>query len=202
MVYCVGLTGNIASGKSTVTKLFSNLGVQIISADAHSKRLTAKDMPCVELIAKHFGETVLNSDGSLNRKQLRHIVFNEPAERAWLEALLHPLIRQSIEQEVQQCKTPYCVIEIPLLINKANYPYLNRVLVVIASEDNQVQRVMQRDHCSKEQAKEILATQPTEMARKQIADDVIINDHDIAHLQHEVNKLHKLYLSFVQLQAN
>jgi dephospho-CoA kinase len=195
MVYCIGLTGNVASGKSTVAKLFSDLGIQIISADTHSKRLTAKGMPCVEQIAKHFGETVLHSDGSLNRKQLRHIVFNHPSERAWLEQLLHPLIRQSIEQEVKDCKTPYCIIEIPLLINKAHYPYLNRILVVMASEEDQIQRVMKRDQSSREQAKAILATQPTEMARKEIADDVIINDSDIDHLQHEVNRLHNIYLS-------
>ncbi len=195
MVFVVGLTGNIASGKTTVAKIFSHFGVQVINADQISKELTAKNTPAYEQIVDHYGTDVLLENGELNRKHLREIIFSQPNERQWLENLLHPLIRAKIEHLANSCTTPYCVIEIPLLLNKKNYPYLNKILAIIAPRNLQIARVMERDQCSEAQALAILSTQPDDKARLEIADDVIINDSGLGALQHNLEKLHHKYIN-------
>ncbi len=198
MVYCVGLTGNIASGKSTVAKIFTQLGIDVINADAISKELTAKDQPAFVQIIHHYGKAVLNEDGELNRKQLRDIIFSDQHERTWLEQLLHPLIRQRIQERVENCCLPYCIVEIPLLINKNDYPYINRILLITASVETQIARVMQRDHCAREQALAILAVQPNIKTRMDNADDVLINNLSLEELRIAVTQLHHQYLLFAR----
>ncbi len=197
MVFVVGLTGNIASGKTTAAKIFSSFGIQVLNADQISKELTVKNMPAYEQIVKHYGTDVLLENGELNRKRLREIIFSQPNERQWLENLLHPLIRTQLEHLANSCTTPYCVIEIPLLLNKNNYPYLNKILALIAPKNLQVARVMERDQCSEAQALAILSTQPDDNARVKIADDVIINDSRLGALRHNLETLHHKYLSTI-----
>lgn len=194
MVYCIGLTGDIASGKTTVATLFSQLGIEVISADKISRELTQKEKHIYKKIVAHFGTKILNSDKELNRSQLREIIFSNPKEREWLEHLLHPLIRQKIKEKVAACTTPYCIVEIPLLITKHNYPYIDRVLLITTPTKTQISRVMRRDKCSKEQAQAILSVQPTLNLRLKNADDVIINDLGIEDLTTTVNNLHCQYL--------
>ncbi|MFI4919014.1 MAG: dephospho-CoA kinase [Legionellales bacterium] len=194
MVYCVGLTGNIASGKSTAAAIFSKLGIVIINADEIARKLTAVNQASYKQISEYFGQEILLSDGQINRRQLRDIVFSNQEARQWLEKLLHPLIRKKIEDEITLCDSPYCVIEIPLLIDKINYPYLNKILLINAPIDVQVARVMTRDHCSKEQALAVLSTQADVKVRLKYADDVITNNAELNLFEQQVRKLHELYL--------
>lgn len=194
MVFCVGLTGNIASGKTTVTQLFSQLGVEIISADCEAKALTTAKGLAYDAILNHFGQDILDLNQEINRLTLRNIIFSNPHQRLWLEQLLHPLIRQRIEQKIYHGSSPYCIIEIPLLKNREQYPYLNKVLVVVVSKEIQIARLMARDACSREQAMAIIATQPTLDERRQLADDIILNDGQLENLKQRVLALHQVYL--------
>lgn len=194
MVYCVGLTGDIASGKSTASELFSQLGIEVIHADKISKELTNKNQPSYKKIVAHYGPDILNEDKELNRSKLRGIIFSNQAERRWLEHLLHPLIRQIIKQRVDLSSSPYCIVEIPLLITKLTYPYINRVLLISAPVEIQIARIMQRDHCSKEQAQAILSSQPSMKLRLENADDVYINNMGLDELSKTMKHLHHKYL--------
>lgn len=198
MVFCVGLTGGIASGKSTVAELFSELGIQVINADKISKELTAKDQTAYQQIVAHYGTEILNKNKELNRRALRTIIFSNPSQRTWLEQLLHPLIRQKIQEAVTTCTTPYCIVEIPLLIDKKIYSYIHRVLLVSAPVEIQIARVMHRDQCSKEQALAIVASQPDMELRLNNADDLLINDSGRSELQTAVLELHHQYLQHIQ----
>ncbi|CAM2836451.1 dephospho-CoA kinase [Legionella steigerwaltii] len=194
MVYCVGLTGDIASGKTTVAELFSKLGIEVIHADKISRELTQKNKAAYSKILEHYGRRVLKEDDELDRSKLREIIFSDHKEREWLEQLLHPLIRQEIKKRVDACITPYCIIEIPLLITKQTYPYINRTLLVCAPKETQISRLMQRDQSSKEQAQAILSTQPDINKRLENADDKIVNNMGIEQLTKRVNDLHYRYL--------
>lgn len=194
MVYCVGLTGNLASGKSTAATFFSALGVQIINADQISRELTAKNHAAYHEIIQHFGSEIVDENGELNRKILRTIIFSDPNARKWLEQLLHPLIRQKIKEQVDLCTTAYCIVEIPLLIDKKTYPYINKILLIDAPQGQQISRVMQRDQCSRKQALAILASQPEMSLRLKNADDVFVNDSGIEALKTAITHLHHKYL--------
>ncbi len=195
-MFCVGLTGSIASGKSTVLGFFKSLGAEILSADVIAKALTTKEQPAFKKIVSHFGEDILTSSGELNRRHLRELIFKEPRERLWLENLLHPLIRKEIETKINQFKSPYCLIEIPLLTDKANYPYLNRILVVEASPEQLISRYLARDQGTKEELHAILSTQTNAIDKRFIADDLLMNTDSLLHLQEKVRTLHEQYLQY------
>ncbi|MCW8400256.1 dephospho-CoA kinase [Legionella sp. PATHC038] len=194
MVYCVGITGDIASGKTTVAELFSKFGMEVIYADKISRELTQKNKDAYTKILEHYGCSILKEDGELDRSKLREIIFSNHKERYWLEQLLHPLIRQEIKKRVDECTTPYCVIEIPLLITKQTYPYIKRTLLVCAPKETQISRLMRRDQSSKEQAQAILSTQPDSDKRLENADDIIINNVGFEELTRRVHDLHYRYL--------
>ena len=194
-MYCVGLTGSIASGKSTIAAYFSALGIDVISADEIAKALVLPGQPALQQIIHHFGESVLTPEGELNRRHLREYIVKHPAERAWLEACLHPLIRQQIQHDVKACKSLYCIIEIPLLTDRALYPYLNRVLLVQGLREAQVTRLMKRDNQTREQSCAMLATTLRDEGKRQtIADDKIMNDGSVDALREKINALHVQYL--------
>ncbi|MGL6028617.1 MAG: dephospho-CoA kinase [Legionella sp.] len=195
MVYCVGLTGNIASGKSCVSAVFATFGITVINADNIARTLSAQHGLAYAAIIEHFGRDILLHDQSIDRKKLRTIIFSDAKERLWLEGLLHPLIRQQIEQEIAQCSSTYCMIEIPLLLDKTHYPYLNKILVVIAPVEEQITRVMARDKCTRQQALAVLATQPDNELRIKQADDLIINDAGFDELKSKAAMLHRHYMN-------
>lgn len=197
-MYCVGLTGPIASGKSTVAMLFAKLGVDLIDADLIAKQLTAKDQPALASIIAHFGPEFLDSEGELHRRLLRDKIFKHPQERRWLEQLLHPMIRQEIQTRLQIPPTFYYMIEIPLLSDKSHYPYLNRTLVVLANPLLQTQRVMQRDQHTATQVEAIVAAQANEQFYQGLADDILLNNKSISDLEKSVLQLHKLYLRYCE----
>ncbi|MDI9818808.1 MULTISPECIES: dephospho-CoA kinase [unclassified Legionella] len=193
-MYCVGLTGSIASGKSTIASFFKGHGITVISADEIARELTSPQQPAYYKIKNHFGNTVITSSDKLNRSALRQIIFNNPGERLWLEQLLHPMIRQRILDKVKQSQTPYTVVEIPLLNNRQDYPYLARVLLITAEREQKIRRVMERDKIPREQAIAILATQYEDIKRQHFADDIITNNGSLAELIEKIEKLHKQYL--------
>lgn len=193
-MYCIGLTGNIASGKSTAIDCFRQLGVTVFSADVIARELTAPGQAALTAIQQHFGPDVITDSGELNRRALRAVIFASPAERQWLEHLLHPLIQDEIKRCVEQAEGPYCVVEIPLLVDRKHYPYLNRVLLILADKEQQISRVMARDHCDRNQALAILAAQPGDDARRKLADDTLINRGSLAQFQQRIKKLHANYL--------
>lgn len=194
MVFCIGLTGAIATGKSLVTGLFAQKGIAIISADNLAKMLLMPNQPALNQIRSYFGESIMTATGTLDRPRLRELIFNHPTQRKWLEALLHPLIRSAILESIQSVKSAYCVIEIPLLSSRADYPYLNRILLVLADSTIQLQRAMARDHCSLAQAKQIMDAHPSDDQRVKIADDIILNNGSIDTLASHVDALHLMYL--------
>lgn len=190
----VGLTGGIGSGKSTVATLFAEHGAPIIDADVVARAITAPDKPAFTSIVKHFGPNVLLKDGTLDRAQLRDLIFNDSKQRLWLEKLLHPLIREEMEDQIQRMSAPYCIAVIPLLLEVEFYAFINRILVVDAPESAQVKRVIARDHTSQSQVEAIIMSQAQRDARRAKAHDVISNDGTLADLIPQVNALHEMYI--------
>jgi dephospho-CoA kinase len=193
-MFCVGLTGNIASGKSTVSNLFAQLGIDIIDADNIARDLVLPSTTVFKTIVSYFGQSIVK-DGDLDRKKLRHIIFNSDKDKKWLERLLHPLIRNEIIIKMNQCKSPYCIIEIPLLFDKKAYPYLNRVATVISSEKKQLDRLRLRDKQDVTLLKKIIDSQPKTSRRIELSDDIIENNGTLIELKKRVDQLHQYYLT-------
>jgi len=194
----IGLTGGIASGKSTVAKLFAALGVSIVDTDLLSREVVAPGSPLLAEIGRHFGPQALQNDGSLDRAALRARVFANPAERQWLEQLTHPAIRDLTDARCESATGAYVLVAIPLLVETAGEQRFDRVLVVDCEPELQLARLQARDGTTREQATRMLAAQATREQRLAVADDVILNNGDIASLRDQVEKLHRRYLSLAQ----
>jgi dephospho-CoA kinase len=194
-MYCIGLTGTVASGKSAAIKFFKSQGIETISADEIAKQLTQKNTPALKDIADYFGQYILDAQGELKRRELRCHILTNTKDRRWLEAYLHPKIRQQIEYDITQCKSPYCVIEIPLLLNRSHYPYLNRVLLITAPPKHQIERLMARDKCTEAEAVTLLEYQEKTNHRAALADDIIENNDSIEQFNLKLAALHQQYLS-------
>jgi dephospho-CoA kinase len=189
----VGLTGGIGSGKTTVANLFADLGVPVIDTDLLAREVTDIGAPALHEISKHFGKTILNPDGSLNRAKLRDLIFANDSERLWLQNILHPLILNRAQSRLTELHAPYAIVVIPLLLESNPIHFINRILVVDASEENQVQRTMSRDKSSQSAVKAILNTQINRQSRLTQAHDIIQNDGSLDHLKQQVEKLHRVY---------
>lgn len=192
----VGLTGGIGSGKSTVSDLFSNLGVPIIDTDLISHRLLEPDQSGYEKVVAHFGDKLLGKNQQIDRRQLRRVVFNDEAEKLWLEATLHPIIYRQTQQQMEQLKaTDYVIVVIPLLFETDFRALLDRILVIDCCPETQIRRLTARDHIDLKLARLMLAQQWTNAARLEQADDVIHNGGDLdMDLDQQVAKLHHKYL--------
>lgn len=177
--------------------LFEAKEVAVIYSDEISRALLSVDSPYLQVIVQHFAPKQIQlSNGALDRKKLRDIIFTEPDEKIWLESFLHPLIRKKIITAHKQAKSAYVIIEIPLLYSLEDYPFIDRVLLVDAPYEVKIARITQRDGCSSKQAIAILDSQPSHDIRQRIADDVIINDGSLDILAESVCHLHKKYLQF------
>jgi dephospho-CoA kinase len=193
-VYRVGLTGGVASGKSTVTKIFRGLGVPIIDTDELARDVVEPGQPPLERLVERFGASILTADGHLDRPALRTIVFSDPRARADLEALIHPAIGAEVESRSAVSGGPYQILVIPLLVEKNLGPQLDRVLVIDCEEELQIRRLRARDGSTAEEERAILNAQASRAARLQAAHDVITNDGALGALQSQVNALHARYL--------
>ncbi|MDH5572027.1 MAG: dephospho-CoA kinase [Gammaproteobacteria bacterium] len=189
----IGLTGGIGSGKSTVADMFADLGVPVIDTDIIARDLVMPGQTALEEITALFGNTVLNSDGSLNRKMLRELVFNSDKQRQQLEAVLHPRIREQVQRQLDALSVAYCIIVIPLLLETGQQNLVQRILVIDTPEELQIKRSAKRDSTPEENIKKIVATQVERQKRLAAADDIIHNDNSIAHLKQQILDLHRFY---------
>jgi dephospho-CoA kinase len=198
MTYIVGLTGGIGSGKTAVSDCFSELGVKVVDADVCARIVVEPGKPALQSIIGRFGSQILNIDGTLDRARLRQIVFADELDRKWLEQLLHPLIFDEMWSQLQSAESPYAILVSPLLIEAGQNALCQRILVVDVPEEIQLARAMTRDSNSGEQIKAIMAAQTDRNTRNAAADDVLVNDSDLASLSKAVKKLHDHYLSLAQ----
>jgi len=196
--YRVGLTGGIASGKSTAAKFFGALGVPILDSDQIARDVVEPGQPTLGQLVERFGPSILTPDGHLDRPALREIVFSDPMARADLEALTHPAIGAAMEARSAAAGGPYQILVIPLLVEKNLSAHVDRVLVVDCEEQLQLKRLRAREGSTLEQARAILNAQVPRAARLKAADDVIHNDTDMNAVREQVAALHARYLDLAQ----
>lgn len=190
----IGLTGGIGSGKTAATDRFKSLGITIIDADIVARQIVEPGTPALAKIREHFGDKVISTDGQLDRRALREIVFANPEERKWLENITHPLIGQEIFRQLQGSQSPYTLLVSPLLFESGQSRMANRVVLVDAPVEAQISRTVQRDNTTEAGARAIVEAQMSREQRLSKADDIIINDQDLNHLYAQVDALHQQYL--------
>jgi len=203
MPFCVGLTGGIASGKSSAAALFEELGAAVVDTDAIAHELTRPGTSAMAAIRDAFGPAYLAADGSLERAKMRQLVFSDPAAKAKLEAILHPLIRELARARIIAAQQPYVIVVVPLLVETDAYrDLIERILVVDCREELQVARAMQRSQLKESEVRAILAAQLPRTERLGRADDVVDNNGNIEALRQQIQKLHAKYLAFAQAAAH
>jgi dephospho-CoA kinase len=190
----IGLTGGIASGKSTVADMFAEKGVPVIDTDVIAREVVEPGEPALNEIVDLFGPDVIDSEGRLRRRRLRDLVFADDARRTALEGILHPRIRAAAIAQADSLGGPYQIIVVPLLVESPMKKLMDRILVVDCSEDVQLARLLQRDNENAAQARRILAAQASRPERLEIADDVIVNDGSLDETARQVEELHRQYL--------
>jgi dephospho-CoA kinase len=189
----IGLTGGIGSGKSTACMIFAELGVPVIDADEIAHRLSAKGQPAYFAITRLFDDKIIRTDGELDRAKLRKIVFEDDDARHKVEGILHPLIYNEIDKQVSQLKTGYCIICIPLLIETGATEKVDRILVIDATEEQQIKRASSREIIDEKTIRKIINAQTSRNNRLSFADDIIYNNGDIESLRNKVYKLNEKY---------
>jgi dephospho-CoA kinase len=200
-MFVVGITGGIGSGKSAVSDRFKRLGIKVVDADIASREVVKPDQPALSAIREHFGAKVIQADGTLDRAQLRALVFANPDERKWLERLLHPLINAYLQSELASADSPYAILVSPLLMETGQSRFTNRILVVDVPEQVQLERTMARDSNDATQVRAIMAAQTSRAARLKTADDVVSNDAGFDVLDKTVAELHRRYLELARQAA-
>lgn len=178
----IGLTGSIASGKSTVAKMLEEVGLPIVDADLVARIVVEPGTPTLEKISEVFGKEVLLENGELNREKLGEIIFHNPAKRVELNSIMHPAIRQEMlrqRDELTEAGEPHIVMDIPLLFESHLQHFVEKILVVSVTEENQLTRLMERNHLSKEEALARIATQLPLSEKEKGADAVIYNNRDL-----------------------
>lgn len=201
-MYIIGLTGGIGSGKSTVAKCFSQLGINIVNADEAARHVVEKGSSALSKIATQFGLKSLLEDGTLNRAFLREEIFNQPDKRQWLEELLHPLIKTWIQEALENSSSSYTILESPLLLETNQHKLTDRILVVDVPVELQVSRAMQRDGNNKQQIEAIMDTQVSREERIKRADDIIDNSGSSENLTEKVQALHQTYLQLANKKSH
>jgi dephospho-CoA kinase len=199
-LFTIGLTGGIASGKTTVSCLFAEQGVPIIDADEVSHALTRRGQPVLNEIADYFGQEIIDDEGNLNRQQLREKVFKNSEQRKYLESILHPRIRQAMQEKMAQVKYAYCILSIPLLIESQRQHTVSRVLVVDCSPDLQRYRLKMRNQFDDAEITRILNAQVDRQTRISAADDIIYNEENRESLKFQVLNLHEKYLQLCEIK--
>ena len=193
-MFRVGLTGGIASGKTAVANLFASHAVPVIDTDVIAREVVEPGQPALAAVVDAFDTQVLAEDGRLDRPRLREQIFDDADARRRLEAILHPAIRAEMERQSRAAGGPYQVLVIPLLVEGGRRDHVDRVLVVDVPEATQIERLVQRDGVTREQAQAALRAQSSREARLAFADDVIENTGDHAALGGRVALLHEKYL--------
>ena len=194
--FIVAVTGGIGSGKTAVSDRFAVLGVEVVDMDIASRVVVEPGRPALAEIANRFGPTMMDKNGALDRRALREHIFQDKDERRWLERLLHPLVNQWVAEQLRAATSDYAIVVNPLLVRKD--AYVNRVLVVDVPVDVQVERTIERDKVSREQAQAIVKSQIDRERRLGLADDIIENKGELAALEPSVTALHERYVAYAR----
>ncbi len=189
----IAVTGGIASGKSVVTDMFSELGATVIDTDVIAREVVQPGQPALDDIRERFGDSVFEAGGELDRPALRKVIFEDETARRDLEAILHPRIGAETRRQAAAATGSYQLIVVPLLVGSPLLDFVDRVLVVDCDEQTQLQRLLARDAESPEQARRMLAAQASREQRLAIADDVIRNDGSLEDTRRQVGRLDKRY---------
>lgn len=198
----IGLTGGIASGKSTAARRFAELGVPVLDADESARAVVAPGQPGLAAVVEKFGAGVLTAEGALDRRALRNLIFADAGLRRELGLILHPLIRADMEQKAAVAVGDYLVLAIPLLVEQPREPgRVDRILVVDVDAALQLERVMARDSSSRSEAQAILSAQATRAERLAAADDVLVNSGTMEELRRGVDVLHERYRALARAPA-
>ncbi|EHU9518444.1 dephospho-CoA kinase [Vibrio vulnificus] len=196
MALVIGLTGGIASGKTTVANLFQqHFAIDIVDADIVARQVVAPGSAGLTAIVDHFGVDILTHEGELDRGKLRQRIFTHSEEKQWLNALLHPMIRRKMIEDLAQVSSPYALLVVPLLVENQLQTLCDRVLVVDVEEKTQLQRTMDRDCVDEQQVRAILKAQASRHERLALADDVIKNESKDQDLLQQITDLHQKYLA-------
>ena len=190
----IGLTGGIASGKSTVAEHFRELGAAIVDTDVIAREIVRPGSPALQHIRRQFGDAVVAADGSLDRAAMRAVVFADSDKRQALEAILHPRIRDETLRQAASARGPYQLIVVPLLADSPLKDSMDRILVVDCDPEIQLKRLLQRDVETEQQARRIIAAQVSREQRLAIADDVIDNNGSLDSTLEQVDALHRDFL--------
>ena len=196
--FLVVLTGGIGSGKTLVSDTFADLGIEIVDADIIARDVVAPGSEGLAALVAHFGAGIIADNGELNRAALRERVFRDEQEKQWLNACLHPRIRQAMQQAAANVSSPYGILAVPLLIENNLIAMVDRVAVVDCPEAMQLSRAMQRDGSSEAIIKNIMASQATREQRLAVADDVIDNSNSPESTRQQIQTLHLRYLKLAQ----
>ena len=190
----IGLTGGIGSGKTTVSNMFRELGIEVIDADEIARCISENNPDIKSKIKEYFGTEALDDDGNLDRKYLRSAVFDNEEKRIWLEKLLHPLVINEIKEEIEKVESEYCVVSVPLLFESGSESLFDRILVVDLPEMMQLQRATTRDESDRKSIEKIAKSQINRKERLSMADDIIDNSGNIDSLKKKVIEYNNLYL--------
>lgn len=196
MAFVIGLTGGIASGKTTVANLFKQqFKIDIVDADIVAREVVEPNTPGLNAIIEHFGTDIVHDDQTLDRAKLRERIFSHPEEKAWLNGLLHPMISEKMIEDLERVTSDYALLVVPLLVENKLDSLCDRVLVVDVEPQTQISRTVKRDNVSEEQAKAILASQASREQRLALADDVVKNNPNDPELLLQITDLHEKYLA-------
>ena len=191
----IGLTGGIASGKSTVARLFAELGATVIDTDVIARQVVEPGEPALAEIRASFGPSAIGEDGRLDRVAMRKRIFADASSRQRLEAILHPRIGEEVRRQAEAAAGDYQIIVVPLLVESPLRPFMDRILVVDCDEQTQLERLLRRDAETESQARRMLAAQASRGERLEIADDVIDNSGTLDATRARVVELHEIYRS-------
>ena len=195
--WVLGLTGGIGSGKSAVSAMFEELGIQVVDADIVAREVVEPDSVGLTKITAHFGDEILTSNGTLDRAKLRAIIFADESQKQWLNNLLHPLIRESMLSQLKQATSNYVILVAPLLFENGLEKYCNHTLLIDVPVDVQITRTTARDNVSVELAKQIIASQMPRADKQQKAGDILDNNRPLEEVKIDVQKLHEKYLTLI-----
>ncbi|MES2073102.1 MAG: dephospho-CoA kinase [Pseudomonadota bacterium] len=197
--FTLGLTGGIGSGKTTVANLFADLGASLVDTDLIAHQLSGPGGIAIPALKRQFGQEFILPNGAMDRDKMREHVFTHPEEKARLEAILHPLIRSETEKAAGAATGPYTIFVVPLLVESGSWKHrVSRVLVVDCEEQTQIRRVMARNKLTEQQVQAIMNAQVSRAKRLQAADDVVVNEGDIAQIAEQVRHLHAKYVKLAE----
>ena len=196
MTKLAGLTGGIATGKTTVANLFREKGIYIIDADLIAREVVKKGMPAWRMIKEEFGDEILREDGELDRKKLGSIVFSSKEKIQKLNSIVHPFVRERMMEEIERAISmeKNILLDIPLLFENGIHQWLRPVILVYAPLEVQIERLMKRDGLSREECEKRIRAQMSIEEKKKLADYIIDNSSDISKTKRQVEEVYeKIY---------